>query len=129
MAGGPIRGIRRLTKREAGHLPIVQVDRGGKYTDAEHGLINISKALVEEADHETSKPKGSRDVTKLIQIARQFREWIEDTQDREEAKRRAEEAKARGEQPAGGDAAAPGGADPYGALGAFGRRPEGGVGA
>lgn len=115
MAGGPIRGIRRLTKREAGHLPIVQRGRGEKYTDAEHGLINISKALVEEAQFELDKPTGKRDYTKLIAIGRQFREWVTDMERREEAERQAAEANGRG----GGEATEAGGADPARVLGPF----------
>lgn len=124
MAAG-LRGIKRLAKREAGHLPIKTTKRGGKHTDAEHGLLNVSRMLIEEIVHEKDKPVGKRDYAKLIAIGRQLREWIVDMEEREQE---AAEAAAKEKGPSAGDAPAAGGAEPGRVLGTFfgGAEPPGG---
>jgi hypothetical protein len=121
VARGPIRGVRRLTKRQAGFLPLGFGERGkgAQLTDAEHALLNVSEVLIKELRHELDKELGKRNVAKLLQIEKRVYEWVADMRERErEEKAAARRAAEQGERD-GGESAEAGGADPAGALGTF----------
>lgn len=113
--------MRRLTKRQAGFLPLGVGERGkgAQLTDAEHALLNVADVLIKELRHELDKELGKRNVAKLLQIEKRVYEWVADMREREReekaAARRAAEASGRD----GGDEAEAGGADPAGVLGPF----------
>lgn len=123
MARGPIignAGQKRLSKKATAHLPLLERGPGKPLLDAEHVLLNMSKALFEEAQAEFDKKPGTRDVAKMISISRQVTAWIL------ELKRQAAGAPPGGapSEPVagGGEAADPAGAGPdVGILEAFRR--------